>query len=204
MGSAAVDVAAITDALGIDRFAVMGHSSGGPRALACAAILPDRVAAAVSGAGLAPFDADGLDWFAGMAPAGEAGLRAAAAGRGAKERHEAQGLELDIGFIPADLASLEGDWSWFGSVVGPAMAAGPAALIDDDLAHVQPWGFDPATITVPVLLLHGTLDRVVPAAHAEWLAARIPTAELRLEPGEGHISILNHAADALEFLARHA
>jgi len=58
-------VAAIADALGLGRFAVLGHSGGGPHALACAALLPARVTAAVSVSAPAPFDADGLDWFAG-------------------------------------------------------------------------------------------------------------------------------------------
>ncbi len=46
---------------------VLGHSGGGPHALACAALLPDRCQAALSLAGVAPFEADGLDWMAGMA-----------------------------------------------------------------------------------------------------------------------------------------
>ncbi|WP_063778156.1 hypothetical protein [Lentzea aerocolonigenes] len=44
--------------------------------------------AVAAGAPLAPFDADGLDWFAGMVASAEASLRAAAAGRAEKERHE--------------------------------------------------------------------------------------------------------------------
>src|ERR1035441_9578699 len=79
--SAAADVSSIADALGIDRFAVMGYSGGGPHALACAALLPERVLGVVCVAGLAPFRAEGLDWFAGMAPFGTALLRAAAGGR---------------------------------------------------------------------------------------------------------------------------
>jgi pimeloyl-ACP methyl ester carboxylesterase len=183
---------------------VMGHSGGGPHALACAALLPDRVLGVVSGAGLAPYGAEGLDWFAGMAASGVESLRAAAAGRAAKERHEASGAEYDPEFTPADLTALSGPWSWLGDVVGPAMAAGPAALIDDDLAYVAPWGFDPALITAPVLLLHGGRDRVVPSSHGEWLARRCPAAELRLFPDDGHISVLNHGADALDWLGVHA
>jgi pimeloyl-ACP methyl ester carboxylesterase len=204
VGSAAVLVAAVADALGIDRFAVMGHSGGGPHALACGALLPGRAEAVVGVAGMAPFDADGLDWFAGMTPSGVASLRAAAGGRAAKERHEASDAEYDPEFTSADLAAFAGEWSWFGSVVGPAVAAGPGGLIDDDLAYVSPWGFDPGEVAAPVLLLHGGRDRVVPSSHGEWLARRCPSAELRLSPGEGHISILGSAPDALAWLRERA
>lgn len=204
VASAATCVSSVADALGIDRFAVMGHSGGGPHALACAALLPDRVIAAVSAAGLAPFDAEGLDWFVGMAPSGEASLRAAAGGRAAKERYEASAPEDDPGFIKADHAALEGEWSWVMDVVRPALAAGPGGLIDDDLAYVAPWGFAPAQVTAPLLLLHGGRDRIVPSAHSEWLARRCPSAELRLFPDDGHISILNAATGAMEWLRERA
>ncbi|WP_447001845.1 alpha/beta fold hydrolase [Saccharothrix isguenensis] len=199
VASAATCASAVADALGLDRFAVFGHSGGGPHALACGALLPERVLGVVSVAGVAPYGADGLDWFAGMAPSGVASLRAAAAGRAAKERFEASGVEFD-GFTPADFAALAGDWSWFDDVVGPALAAGPAASIDDDLAYVNPWGCDPADVSAPVLLLHGGRDRVVPSSHSEWLARRCPTAELRVFAEEGHISVLTFAESALDWL----
>ncbi|GAA4204762.1 alpha/beta fold hydrolase [Actinocatenispora rupis] len=200
VASVAGDVAAVADALGIERFAVLGHSGGGTFALGCAALLPDRVTAAVSIAGLAPYGADGLDWFAGMSPAGTASLRAAAAGRTAKEHHTATAEDGDPGFVPADHAALDGEWSWLISVVRPAIARGPGALIDDDLSYVAPWGCDPTTITAPVLLLHGGLDRIVPAGHGRWLADHVPGADLRLHPHDGHISVLHHAAAALDWL----
>jgi len=40
----------------------------------------------------------------------------------------------------------------------------------------------------------------VPSSHAEWLAAHCPTAELRLITGEGHVSVLNFASEALAWL----
>ena len=204
LASAAAHVSAIADALGIDRFAVVGHSGGGSHALACGALLPGRVVGVVSVAGLAPFRAEGLDWFADMAVSGVASLRAAARGRAAKERHEASGAEYDPEFTPADLAALSGEWSWLGDVVGPAVEAGPGGLIDDDLAYVAPWGADPALVTAPTLLLHGGRDRVVPPSHGEWLADRCPPAELRLLPDDGHISVLNQGAAALDWLKEHA
>jgi pimeloyl-ACP methyl ester carboxylesterase len=204
VASAAGDVASVADALGIDRFAVMGHSGGGPHALACAALLPERVVAVVSLAGLAPFGAEGLDWFAGMADSGRASLSAAAEGRAAKERYEASGVEYDPEFNPTDLAALNGDWSWLGTVVGPAVAAGPGGLIDDDLAYVAPWGFDPAQVVAPALFLHGSRDRVVPSSHSEWLTRRCPSAELRLSSEDGHISVLGSAPGAMEWLREHS
>lgn len=199
IASAAADVASIADALGIDRFGVMGHSGGGPHGLACGALLPDRVVAVVSVSGMAPYGADGLDWFAGMADPGS--LRAAAAGRAAKERYEASAEFDPEVFTPADHAALAGEWSWFDSVVGPAVADGPDGLIADDLAYVNPWGFDPARIAAPILFVHGAQDRMIPASHGQWLAKHCPSAELRLSAGDGHISVLNAGADALKWLA---
>lgn len=200
VASAAADVSSIADALGIDRFAVMGHSGGGSHALACGALLPERVVGVVSVAGLAPFGAEGLDWFAGMSASGVSSLRAAAEGRAAKERYEASGAEYDPEFTPADFDALSGAWSWLNDVVGPAVESGPGGLIDDDLAYVAPWGVDPARAIVPVLILHGGRDRVVPSSHGEWLARCCPSAELRLYPDEGHISVLGSSASAMGWL----
>src|SRR5215207_11510220 len=102
VASAAADTSAVADFLGIDRFAVMGHSGGGPHALACGALLPDRVVAVVSVSPSAPFRAEGLDWFAGMAASGMASLRAAVDGREAKLRYETSGAAYDPEFTPAD------------------------------------------------------------------------------------------------------
>jgi pimeloyl-ACP methyl ester carboxylesterase len=206
VASAARDVAAVVDSLGVGSFAVMGHSGGGTHALAPAALLGDRVRGVVSISPVAPFGASGLDWFGGMAPGGEASLRAAAAGRAAKEAHEAAAGqaaegEIDFGFVPADEAAFSGPWGWLGSVVGPAMAAGPAALIDDDLAYVSDWGFEPGDVAAPTLVVHGGADRMVPPSHGEWLAGAIAGAQLRLQPDDGHISVLRTAEEALTWLA---
>ena len=202
VADAAADVAAVADALGLDRFAVLGHSGGGPHALACAALLPGRVTAVVGVSGPAPYGADGLDFYAGMADGPAASLRAAAAGRAAKEAYEAADLPFDeASFTVADYAALAAEWSWFDGVVAAGQAHGPGALIDDDLALTAPWGFDPAAVAVPALVLHGTDDRMIPAAHGTWLAGRIPGAELRLRPGHGHISVLRDAPAALAWPA---
>lgn len=205
VGSAGGDVAAVADALGLQRFAVMGHSGGAPHALACAALMPERVLAAVAVSGLAPFRAEGLDWFAGFADAGVGAFRAAEQGRDARLRYEAEVPDdADIGFTPGDWEALSGDWSWLLDVVRRAQASGIEAPVDDDMAAVVPWGFDPVDITVPVLVVHGDRDRMVPSSHAEWLARRIPSARLWLRPGDGHITVLHAAEAAVEWLAARA
>ena len=61
--------------------------------------------------------------------------------------------------------------------------------LDDDLAFVRPWGFAPSDVTVPTYLWQGSDDLMVPFAHGEWLAERIPGVTAHLEQGEGHLSI---------------
>jgi pimeloyl-ACP methyl ester carboxylesterase len=204
VASAAADVASVADALGIEQFAVMGHSGGAAHALACAALLPQRVLAAVCVSGLAPYHAQGLEWFAGMAAAGAAQLRAAARGRAALEEHLAV-AEFDPElFTPADHAALAGAWSWLLVVVEQAMEGGLGGMVDDDLAGVAPWGFDPGQVRPPVLYVHGGQDRMVPSSHGEWLARRTPGAELWLRPDDGHVSVLAAAEAALGWLGEHA
>jgi len=202
VASAAADIAGIADALGIGQFAVMGHSGGGPHALACAALLPERVLGAVCVAAMAPFRAEGLDWFAGMAAPGT--LRAAARGRAAVEEYLASTEWDPEQFTPADHAALMGEWSWLGDVAGKALEGGRDGEVDDQLAYVAPWGFDPGQVTAPVLFLHGGRDRVAPIAHGTWLARQSRSAQLWLRPDDGHISVLTSGAEALDWLREHA
>jgi len=198
------DVAAVCDALGVGRFCVWGISGGGPHALATAALLPDRVAAAAALAPVAPFDAEGLDFYAGMGEqnieefgaifAGEDVLRALLDGvrseliTSSPDQFVAV-LQTLLG--PADLEVLRG------AIAGYVLAAMQDGLaedvdgwLDDDVAFVRPWGFDLASIRVPVLHLQGEQDRFVPPGHGAWLARHIPGVESRVLPEEGHLSLL--------------
>jgi pimeloyl-ACP methyl ester carboxylesterase len=197
VASAASDVAQIADALGLGRFAVMGASGGGPHALACAALLPGRVVGAVSIAGLAPLT-ESFDWYAGMVSDGA--LRAAAAGREARERHAATDEFDEDSFIAADWAALRGAWASLAADAGRAGAAGVDGLVDDDVAFAAPWGFEVSEIDVPVLIVHGGRDRVVPPSHAHWLVQHCPSSELWLRPRDGHVSILEAGPLAMDWL----
>lgn len=200
VATAAADARQIADQLGIGRFSVFGHSGGGPRALACGALLPDRVVAVVSVSSPAPWPAPGLDYFAGMSDGGARELRAAARGR-AELQDVLAANEFDPqSFIPADHAALEGNWSWFNGIVEAATANGFDGMVADLVSAMTAWGFDLEAVSAATLIMHGTADRMVPSSHSEWLAAHCPAAELRLQPGEGHISVLDSAAGALGWL----
>ncbi|WP_375388790.1 alpha/beta fold hydrolase, partial [uncultured Amnibacterium sp.] len=196
------DVLAVADALGVARFAVLGHSGGGPRALACAALAADRVLAAVAVASPAPPDADGLDRYRGMATGIVREQHAVGAGRAALEALLAEDDFDETSFTPGDRAALDGEWSWFGAVVQAATADGPQPMADDLLAAGRPWGFDPAAIRLPVRIVHGADDRMVPVQHGRWLAGRVPGAEVEIVPGAGHVEVLVRAAPLVPALRR--
>ena len=205
VGDAADDVVAIADALGLDRFLTWGTSGGGPHALACAARRPDRVVAAATLGSVGPYGVDSLDYLAGMGEGNiaEFGLALAqgAAGLGPVLAAEARGMlagsaeDLVTAFAPhlteADARELRGGYaSTMLDQIRDGCADGVDGWVDDDLAFISPWGFDVADIVVPVLVLQGRQDAMVPYAHGEWLAAHIPTAEARLSETDGHLSLM--------------
>jgi pimeloyl-ACP methyl ester carboxylesterase len=205
VADAAVDVVAIADALGLDRFLTWGTSGGGPHALACAALRPDRVIAAATLASVGPYGVDGLDYLAGMGEGniaefglalsdGAEGLAPALAAD-AREMLAGTAADLVTSFAPhlteADAGVLRGGYAeTMLAQIRDGCADGVDGWIDDDLAFIAPWGFDVADIRVPVLVLQGRQDAMVPYAHGEWLAARIPTAEPRLSETDGHLSLV--------------
>jgi pimeloyl-ACP methyl ester carboxylesterase len=202
VADAADDVATILDALGVDRFATYGWSGGGPHALACAARLPDRCAAAGSIAGVAPFDAVGLDWMAGMGEGNVAEFGTALAGREPLTeycRADAAGImqasadDLADALRPhlsdVDSAALTGELAaYLAELLHGALTPGVEGWVDDDLAFTSPWGFDTAAIAVPLLVLQGENDVMVPPDHGRWLLAHLP-AEGGIRPTEGHLTL---------------
>jgi|HubBroStandDraft_6_1064221.scaffolds.fasta_scaffold132434_2 pimeloyl-ACP methyl ester carboxylesterase len=211
----ATDVQAILDALRIDSFFCAGQSGGGPHALACAALLPDRVIATATLAGVAPWPAEGLDWFAGMGPENLEEFRLTMKGRDALEPYlvrEAASLHgvrsadvvASFGGLVSDVdkAALTGDYAEHMSIsLQLAVSTGIAGWRDDDLAFARPWGFDVGSIETPVAVWQGGEDRMVPMAHGVWLAAHVSGAEEHLLPEEGHLSLaLNKIGDVLDGL----
>jgi pimeloyl-ACP methyl ester carboxylesterase len=202
----ASDATAVADALGIDRFAVWGISGGGPHALACAALLGDRVTGAASLAGVAPYEADGFDWLEGMGEDNLEEFAAVLAGREALEplleTHRAafatvtgEGLReqwatllsaVDAEVVTAELADHLVEAVWAG------LASGVEGWVEDDLAFVEPWGFALDAITVPVLVWQGEQDRFVPPSHGRWLVKHVSGADARLTAEDGHLTLMAH------------
>jgi pimeloyl-ACP methyl ester carboxylesterase len=205
------DVAAIADALALERFYTVGWSGGGPHALACAALLPQRTIAAATIAGVAPREAAGLDWLDGMAAenleefaaasAGEAQLRALLETFGSGLRDiTAERVVDSLGDLiaPADRAALTPAFAeHLAGTLRRGLADGIWGWLDDDLALTRDWGFALSAITLAVTIWQGEEDHMVPPSHGRWLAANIPGARGQVLEGEGHLSLGLSAFDRL-------
>jgi pimeloyl-ACP methyl ester carboxylesterase len=215
----AEDTAAVLDDLGAGTFVTLGWSGGGPHALACAAALSGRCLAAASIAGVAPYQADGLDWLDGMGPENVAEFGAALRGEAALAEflgREAATLGAVTGesvarslgglVIEADQAVLTGEFAaHIAASLRAALSSGIAGWRDDDLAFVRDWGFSlgwrspspAADDAAPVAVWQGDQDQMVPFAHGKWLAACIRGARGHLMPGDGHLSMTVSAFDRI-------
>jgi pimeloyl-ACP methyl ester carboxylesterase len=190
------DVAAVADALGIERFMVSGYSSGGPYAIACAALLPDRVMGAIVLSGITD-----VAWTAawnGIYEAEVAMMRLpdeqAVVAR-CEELFGADGSDFLTAWAPdlsePDLALLSetGVESEVREVLGEAFRQGVIGYAQDVFVQGRPWPFSCDMITAPVIVAHGELDATVPIAHSHHTAELIPGASLRILPGHGHLTI---------------
>jgi pimeloyl-ACP methyl ester carboxylesterase len=204
------DTEAVLGALGAERCVTMGWSGGGPHALACGARLPAAAAVLVV-AGVAPYGADDLDWMAGMGEDNVVEFSAALRGEGQLRPHLLQQGEVLRDIRAADIvASLQSllpdvDRAVLTGEFGEDMAAsfrealrtGVDGWLDDDLAFAKPWGFSLDEISAPTMIWQGSADLMVPFAHGQWLASRLPAAATHLEEGEGHLSVGLGQLDAM-------
>jgi hypothetical protein len=172
----------------------VGHVGRRPAWLACAALLPDLVTAAASLCSPAPYDAEGLDWFAEFSQGDIDEVRLMFADEAASRAMFAKGREEMLAASPAELAqhmkahAPDADLAFLideAVCMQQAYASGIDGCWDDCWAQVTPWGFDLAQISVPVLLLHGARDEAVPFSHGQWLAAHIPAVEAWLFDTKG-------------------
>lgn len=206
-------VAALADALRVDRFAVWGYSGGGPYGVATAALLGDRVTRTAICAGMGEIgnfanvsDFEGTD--SRLLPLSRshpwlAQLLLEVPGRLArfvpKIAYEAMAKELSASDRNV-VKNLPGGPANAMTMFTQAFLRGARGVVHDYAAVGQRWGIDFASIATPLRVFQGTADRMVPERHAHELAARIPGAELVLWPDEGHLGVITHVGDVLDWL----
>ena len=202
----------LADALGIDRFAVLGYSGGGPYAVACAVALPDRVTKVAVCAGM-----------------GEVGTVAALGDFAATDRRmlAMAATRPRLARVLLDVSAMVATWSpklamksflnelsasdrevaaGMGSpteamrLFTMAFQEGAHGVVADYRALGRPWGVDPADAHVPVTVWHGSADTMVPLRHSQQLAALIPGAALTVWEGEGHLATVSHIGEVLDSL----
>jgi pimeloyl-ACP methyl ester carboxylesterase len=189
------DVVALADHLGVEHFAVTGISSGGPYAVACAALLGERVCGAVIAAGVTDMSWPG---------AGDGYLQAELdimaiddeplAVRYCEERFGADGSrffegDMDLGPVDNAFVADEANATTLFASMAEAFRQGVVGYAHDITVQGRPWDFDPTSITVATIVVHGTDDRLVPIAHSRHTADLIPGSELRIMAGRGHLTV---------------
>lgn len=200
------------DALGIDRFGVIGWSSGGPYALACAAAIEERLDGVVVIAGMAPIAGrEDLRHYAevdrrllGLARRAPllARLQVARMVRKAHANPEAaiaaftDGLSADDRALIESLGPSDEAFAFF-----PASVNGSSGLADDYIALASDWGFKLEEVTRDVRLFAGSADPTVPLAVAQAMSARLQGSTLLALPDEGHLLIYTHQREVLDAAA---
>lgn len=213
IGDFANDVGELADAMSLDRFGVAGLSGGGPFALACAARMPDRVVVAAILGGVAP--AHGPDAAKGAASEGWRRV-----GGVVGPLHRPLGSLLQ-GAIYALTPLAEQCIKTFSRFMPPGdqrVFADPLvremflddlilgsrgnmqAIFLDTRLFARDWGFRLADIRVPVYLIYGDADTIVPIEHGHHIASRIPHANLHVRAEAGHLGGLEASAEIIDVL----
>ena len=204
------DILQLASHLGIEEFAVAGHSGGGPYTAVCACSLPEHVtsAALISSAG--PADAPSATM--GMSRLNKAGftygkyipwslwrlliwliyLRRRADPAAAMDRENGRRPPADdvqILFPQVRLACLESETE--------AFRPGMRGLAWDARLLTTPWGFHVEDIKIPVHIWHGTADGLTSIAMARYLAIHIPNSRLHICENEAHLLLFPHWEEIL-------
>ena len=197
------DTQTVLDHLGAERAWIMGWSGGGPHALACAALMPERCRGIATIASVAPYPAEGLDYLADTGRENVEEFMAALEGPDAllvfKERNwpifravTGDEIAASLGDLidEVDRASLTGAFAdYIAASSREALRESYWGWFDDDMAMITPWGFEVGAIRLPVHIWQGRHDRMVPYGHGQWLASHIASAVPHLFDDQGHLSI---------------
>jgi pimeloyl-ACP methyl ester carboxylesterase len=199
------DVAALADALGLDRFSVFGVSAGGGHALACAVALGERVAAVGAASMPGPLDEVPGAWDAldrRQRPAAEKAREDPATAAGWVMRYMQRWTGEPTSFLgggtPADreLLAEPAAGEMLLADVAEALRPGAGGMADDLVALWRPWGFRIAAVRAGVRLWHGAQDtRGEPAFR--YLAATLPGCRPVIWPHDGHYGVVRRWRDTL-------
>jgi pimeloyl-ACP methyl ester carboxylesterase len=204
------DVIELADILRVDRFAILGISSGAPHAVACAFKIPDRLSAVAIVSGPCPFnvpaatDEMSMAWriraLAGQKAPWLVRLFFAMTARSARN-DPAGAISRTLGGLPEPdrvvMAQPE-VVQWSGDSLREAFRSGSRGAAWDYALFTRPWGFRPDELSVKVQLWHGEVDATIPVRMGRYMAEVIPNCQARFLPDEGHISlIINHAKQIL-------
>jgi pimeloyl-ACP methyl ester carboxylesterase len=217
VADAAADVAAIADELGFERFAVVGGSGGAPHALACGALLGDRVIRVGALVTPAPSDSPDFDFFTDLAEINVKEFSAALEGREAIEAHlqpyvdelrrdpgaVIQEIETELPDRDRAILAREDVRAVLRDSFVEAVRQGSRGWADDDLAFAKPWGFEPEEVKSEVRLWQGELDVLAPRRHGEYVASRLSNGHFELLEGAGHF-LDEEWAVVLDWLAARA
>lgn len=205
----APDVETVADDLGLDRFGVVGLSGGGPYTLAVCHHLPDRVVVGSLLGGLGPTRGPDAVWsytraLRFVAPMFEV-LRTPV---GTALTRVIDVLEPFADPVFSAYATLLGmadkpvlrDPQFRAMFLQDLLGAHELRSTAHDMAlFSRHWGFTLDEVVPPVVVWQGLADTIVPPSHGHHQAARLPRAELRVRPGEGHFAGF---ADVTTVLAR--
>lgn len=204
VASVVADATEVLDSLGAEEAWMLGWSGGGPHALACASLMPGRVLGTATIGCVAPFDAAGLDFLAGMGEENIEEFGAAVDGpetlggfmeQAWPEFRDVTAAEIatSLGDLVDDVdrSSITGELAdWYATIIQDGLRESYWGWFDDDVVFVRDWGFDLATIAGPVHIWQGAHDRMVPYAHGEWLAAHVGGACAHLSDEHGHLTLI--------------
>jgi pimeloyl-ACP methyl ester carboxylesterase len=207
------DVTVVLDHLGVDDYATIGLSGGGPYVLACAAAHPDRMVAGAVLGGVAP--TTGPEAPEGgmirLAQRFQSAIRLVRAPLGTAVGAMVQALRPVASpvFGLATRIFPEGDRAVFAvpemetmflEDIAHGSTRGLHAVFFDILLFSNPWGFDLADITVPIRFWQGDSDPIVPVAHAQRMAELVPDSALEIRHDESHLGALMIADEVLDVL----
>lgn len=187
------DALALADYLEIERFLVAGHSSGGPYAVACAALLPkDRLSAALVISGVT--DMGWPDAWEGFLETETELMRMpdeSAAIAWCVQRFGADGnrfLAEPFDLPEPDNAVLTDPT--FEMAMVEAFRQGVIGYAQDIFVQGRPWAFEPRNIEIPVHLVHGDSDALLSIEHSRHTAELIAGSTFRTIAGHGHLTIV--------------